>query len=103
LYSKRRNSVGRFLLFLLVFLIGAVVGFVAGGFVGGAGGAYLGACKVIDQAVTSNTMTQEQANSLIKSIAEELEVRAKDKDRILEALKRANQPPSPCSTAIQAL
>jgi len=94
---------GRFLAFLLVFVIGAVIGFVAGGFTGGAAGAYLGACKVIDQAVTSNTITQDQANTLVKSIAEQLEIRAADKDRIVAALKKSDAPPSPCATAIQGL
>ena len=94
---------GRFLLFLLVFVIGAVLGFIGGGVTGGAAGAYLGACKVIDQAVTANTMTQDQANGLIKSIAEQLDIRPQDKDRIVGALKKANQPPSPCVTAIQGL
>jgi outer membrane lipoprotein SlyB len=95
--------VGRFLLYLLVFVIGGVIGFAVGGFMGVAGGAYVGACKVVDQAVTSNTMTQDQANALIKSIATELEIRPEDKDRIVQAIKRADQPSSPCSTAIQAL
>lgn len=94
---------GRFLLFLLVFVIGGVIGFAVGGFTGGAAGAYLGACKVIDQAVTSNTMTQDQANGLLKSIALELEIKPEDKERIVNAVKKADAPPSPCTTAIQAL
>jgi len=94
---------GRFLAFLLVFILGAVVGGLGGAFVGGAGGAYLGACRVIDQAVTDGTMTQDQANGLVKSVAADLGVKPEDKQRIVDALKRSNQPPSPCSTAIEAL
>ena len=94
---------GRFLAFLLVFVLGAIVGAVGGAFVGGAGGAYLGACKVIDQAVTEGTMTQDQANALVKSAAADLGVKPEDKQRIVDALKRSNQPPSPCSAAIEAL
>lgn len=94
---------GRFLAFLFVFILGAVIGVVGGGYVGAVGGGYVGACKVIDQAVTEGTMTQDQANAIVKSIALDLGVKQEDKPRIVEALKRANQPPSPCSAAIEAL
>ncbi len=94
---------GRFLAFLLVFVLGGIAGTVLGGLVGGAGGAYLGACTVIDTAVGGGTLTQDQANALIKSIASEIDLKAGDKQRVVDAMKRGNQPPSPCQTAIEAL
>ena len=94
---------GRFLAFLFVFILGGVVGFAGGGFVGGAAGGYLGACKVIDSAVAQGALTQDEANATVKSIASEIGIRPEDKQRILDALKKANQPASPCSTAIEAL
>ncbi len=94
---------GRFLAFLLVFIIGAVIGVVGGGFIGAAGGAYVGSCKVIDTAVANGSMTQDQANSLLKSIAADIGVKPEDKQRIIDALKKSDQPPSACVTAIQAL
>lgn len=94
---------GRFFAFLFTFIIGAVVGFVIGGIGGTAAGGYLGACKVIDTAVTQGTMTQDQANAMIKSLATELGVKPEDKQRIVDALKKANPEPSPCQTAISAL
>ena len=54
------------------FIVGAVIGFFAGGIGGGAAGAYVGACNVIDTAVGQHTMTQDQANALIKSVAADL-------------------------------
>lgn len=94
---------GRFLAFLLVFVLGGIIGFAVGGFGGAAAGGYLGACKVVDSAVASGAMTQDEANATIKQIATEIGVKPEDKQRILDALKRANQPASPCSTAIEAL
>jgi polyhydroxyalkanoate synthesis regulator phasin len=94
---------GRFLAFLFVFILGGVIGFAVGGLGGAAAGAYVGACKVIDQAVTENTMTQDQANALLKSISNDLDIKPEQKQQIVDRLKKANAPPSPCSTAIQAL
>ncbi|MDZ4869650.1 MAG: hypothetical protein SGI91_20195 [Alphaproteobacteria bacterium] len=94
---------GRFLLFLLVFVIGGVIGFAVGGFGGAAAGSYLGACKVIDSSVASGAMTQEEANTTIRAIATDLGVKPEDKQRIIDALKRSDQPETPCSTAVQAL
>ena len=94
---------GRFLAYLFVFVLGGIIGTVGGGLIGGVSGSYLGACKVIDTAVEGGTITQEQANGLIKSIANDIDVHAGDKERITSAMKRANQPPSPCATAIDAL
>lgn len=94
---------GRFLAFLFVFVLGGVIGLAVGGFGGAAAGSYIGACKVVDNAVAAGSMTQEEANASIKAIATEIGVRPEDKQRIMDALKRANQPPSPCSTAIEAL
>lgn len=94
---------GRFLAFLFTFLVGVVIGFFVGGVGGGAAGAYVGACKVIDTAVGQSTMTQDQANALIKSLAAELEVKPEDKQRIIDALKKVHPEPSPCQTAISAL
>jgi polyhydroxyalkanoate synthesis regulator phasin len=94
---------GRFLAFLFVFVLGGIIGFAVGGFGGAAAGAYVGACKVIDQGVGDGTMTQDQANTLVKSIANDIGVRPEDKQRIIDALKKSDQPPSPCATAIQAL
>jgi outer membrane lipoprotein SlyB len=94
---------GRFLAFLGVFVLGGIIGFAVGGFGGAAAGGYLGACKVIDSAVGSGAMTQDAANATIKSIATEIGVRPEDKTRIVDALKRANQPQTPCSTAVEAL
>jgi hypothetical protein len=94
---------GRFLAFFFVFVLGGIIGLAVGGFFGGAAGAYVGACKVIDQGVADGTMSQDQANALIKSIAADIGVRAEDKQRIVDALKRSDQPETPCSTAIKAL
>ncbi len=94
---------GRFLAFLFVFVLGGIIGFAVGGFGGAAAGGYLGACKVIDSSVASGAMTQDAANATIKSIAAEIGIRPEDKGRILDAMKRANQPASACSTAIEAL
>ena len=94
---------GRFLAFLFTFVVGGIIGLAVGGFFGVAGGGYVGACKVIDGSVASGAMTQDEANATLKSIATEIGVRPEDKQRILDGLKRANQPPSPCSAAIEAL
>jgi outer membrane lipoprotein SlyB len=94
---------GRFLAFLFTFVVGGIIGFAVGGFGGAAAGSYIGACKVIDSSVASGAMTQEEANATIKSIATEIGVRPEDKQRIIEGLKRANQPPTPCSAAVEAL
>jgi outer membrane lipoprotein SlyB len=94
---------GRFLAFLFVFILGGVIGFAVGGFGGAAYGGYVGACKVIDTAVGQGSMTQDQANAIIKSAAAELGVKPEDKQRIVDALKKSDQPPSPCSTAVEAL
>jgi outer membrane lipoprotein SlyB len=94
---------GRFLAFLLVFVLGGIIGLAVGGFGGAAAGSYIGACKVIDTAVGENTMTQDQANAIVKSIAADIGVKPEDKQRIVDALKKANQPPSACSAAIEAL
>lgn len=94
---------GRFLAFLFVFVLGGIIGLAVGGFGGAAAGSYIGACKVVDNAVAAGTMTQDEANASIKAIATEIGVRPEDKQRIVDALKRSNQPPSPCSTAIEAL
>lgn len=93
----------RFLGYLFVFLLGGVIGATAGGLFGGAAGGYLGACKVIDSAVESGALTQDGANATMRHIAADIGVRPEDKTRILEAIKRANQPASPCSQAIEAL
>ena len=94
---------GRFLAFLFVFVLGGIIGLAVGGFGGAAAGSYIGACKVVDNAVAAGTMTQDEANASIRAIATEIGVKAQDKQRIVDALKRSNQPPSPCSTAIEAL
>jgi polyhydroxyalkanoate synthesis regulator phasin len=94
---------GRFLAFLFVFVLGGVIGLAVGGFGGAAAGGYIGACKVIDNAVAAGSMSQEQANASIKAIAAEIGVKPEQKQQILDALKRANQPASPCSTAVEAL
>ena len=94
---------GRFFAFLFTFIVGLVIGFVGGGLSGGAAGAYLGACKVIDTAVAQNTMTQDQANGLVRSLAGELDIKPEDKQRIIDALKKAHPEPSACQTAIAAL
>ena len=94
---------GRFLAFLFVFLLGGVAGTVGGALVGGVGGAYVGACKVVDTAVGSGALSQEQANGLMRSIATEIDIHPGDKQRIVDAMRRADQPPSPCATAIEAL
>ncbi len=94
---------GRFLAFLFVFVLGGVIGLAVGGFGGAAAGGYIGACKVIDNAVATGAMSQEEANASIKAIAAEIGVKPEQKQQILDALKRANQPASPCSTAVEAL
>lgn len=94
---------GRFFAFLAVFVLGGLIGLAVGGFGGAAAGSYLGACKVIDSAVAQGTMTQDEANASIKSIATEIGVRPEDKQKIVDGLKRSGQPITPCSTAIEAL
>jgi len=94
---------GRFLAFLFVFILGGVIGFAVGGFGGAAAGAYVGACRVIDQSVSDGTMSQDQANALVKSISNDLEIKPEQKTQIIERLKKADAPPSPCTTAIEAL
>jgi polyhydroxyalkanoate synthesis regulator phasin len=94
---------GRFLAFLFVFVLGGIIGLAVGGFGGAAAGGYIGACKVVDNAVAAGTMSQEEANASIKAIAAEIGVKPEQKQQILDALKRANQPASPCSTAVEAL
>lgn len=94
---------GRFLAFLFVFILGGVIGLFVGGFGGAAAGGYFGACKVVDSAVAQGAMTQDEANAAIKTIATEIGIKAEQKQQIVDALKRANEPPTPCSTAIQAL
>lgn len=94
---------GRFFAFLFVFLLGGVIGAAFGGVFGAATGGYVAACKVIDQAVTSGSMTQDQANVLLGSIAKDLDIKPDQKAQLVERLKEANQPPSPCTTAIQTL
>jgi polyhydroxyalkanoate synthesis regulator phasin len=93
----------RFLAFLFVFVLGGIIGLAVGGFGGAAAGSYLGACKVVDQGVASGALTQDEANAVIKSIAAELEIKPEQKAQIVERLKKANQPPSPCTSAIEAL
>ncbi|MCE9522517.1 MAG: hypothetical protein K8S25_08820 [Alphaproteobacteria bacterium] len=94
---------GRFLAFLFTFIVGGIIGAVVGGFGGAAAGAYVGACRVIDQAVADTSMTQDQANALVKSLANELDIKAEQKQQIIDRLKKADTPPSPCATAIAAL
>ena len=93
----------KFLSYLFVFSIGFVLGAAAGGVFGGAAGGYIGACEVVDSAVAAGTLTQDEANATIRQIASQIGVRPKDKERILEALKRSGQPQTPCSLAIAAL
>ena len=94
---------GRFFAFLFTFIIGGLIGFFVGGVGGGAAGAYVGACKVIDTAVGQHTMTQDQANALVKSVAADLDVKPDQKQRIVDGLKKVHPEPSPCQTAISAL
>lgn len=94
---------GRFFAFLFVFVLGGVIGLVAGGFGGAAAGAYVGACQVIDKSVGDGTMTQDQANALLKSLANDLDIKAERKQEIIDGLKKADSPPSACQTAIDSL
>jgi polyhydroxyalkanoate synthesis regulator phasin len=94
---------GRFFTYLFTFLFGGIVGIVAGGGLGTAAGTYIGACKVIDQAVTTGSLTQDAANTLVRSIANDLQISPDRKAQIIQELKKQNQPASPCATAIQAL
>lgn len=94
---------GRFLAFLFVFVLGGLIGAVVGGGLGAVTGGYAGACKAVDTAVAQGGLTQDEANATIKAIAGEIGVKAEQKQQIVDALKRADQPPSPCSTAIEAL
>ena len=94
---------GRFFAFLFVFVLGGVIGLAVGGFGGAAAGAYVGACQVIDKSVGDGTMTQDQANALVKSIANDLDIKPERKQQIIDGLKKANTPPSACQTAIEAL
>jgi polyhydroxyalkanoate synthesis regulator phasin len=94
---------GRFLAFLFVFVLGAVIGAVVGGGLGAVTGGYVGACKAVDTAVAQGALTQDEANATIKAIAGEVGIKAEQKQQILDALKKSNQPATPCSAAIEAL
>lgn len=94
---------GRFLAFLLVFVLGGAIGLFVGGFGGAVTGGYLGACKAIDTAVAQGGLTQEEANATMKVIAAEVGIKAEQKKQIVDALKRSDQPATPCSTSIEAL
>lgn len=94
---------GRFLAFLFVFLLGAVLGAVGGGFLGGVGGAVVGACSVVDKAVASGTLTQDEANTVVRSIASELQINAGNKKGIVDPMNRPGQPPTPCVIALEAI
>jgi hypothetical protein len=39
----------------------------------------------------------------VKSIANDLDIKAERKQQIIDQLKKADAPPSPCQTAISAL
>lgn len=93
---------GRFFAFLFVFVLGGVVGVALGGFGGAAAGGYLGACKVVDQGVSNGSLTQDEANAIIKSIAADLQIKPDQKTQLVEQLKKSGQT-SPCTTAIEAL
>ena len=94
---------GRFFAFLFVFVLGGVIGLAVGGLGGAAAGGYVGACKVIDQSVSGGTMTQDEADALVKSIANDLDIKPEQKQQIIDRLKKSDAPPSPCQTAIGAL
>ncbi len=94
---------GRFLAFLFVFVLGGAIGLAVGGFGGAAAGGYFGACKAVDTAVAQGGLTQDEANATIKAIASEVGIKAEQKQQIVDALKKANQPATPCSAAIEAL
>jgi hypothetical protein len=94
---------GRFLAFLFVFILGAVIGVVGGGFMGGVGGAVVGACMVVDKAVESGAMTQEQANTLVQSMAADLQVNKGNKRQIVDPMKAGDQPPRPCVVALESI
>lgn len=91
---------GHFLSLVFVFLLGCVFGVLGGGLAGGAGGAVIGACKVIDTAVEGGSLTQDQANALLKAVAADVGVRP-DGNRNSGA--DPNHAPSPCAIAIDAL
>ena len=94
---------GRFLAFLFTFIVGGIIGLAVGGFGGAAAGGYLGACKVIDSAVGQTMLTQDQANTLVKSISNDLDIKPEQKQKIIDQLKKTDKPASPCATAIGAL
>jgi len=94
---------GRFLAFLSVFVLGALLGAVGGAFLGGVGGAVVGACAVVDKAVGSGTLTQDEANTVVRAIASELQINAANKQGIVDPMKRPNEPPTPCVTALEAI
>ena len=94
---------GRFLAFLLVFVLGGAIGLFVGGFGGAAVGGYTGACETIDTAVSQGGLTQEEANATIKAVAAKIGIKPEQKQQIVDALKKSDQPPTPCSTAIEAL
>lgn len=91
----------RFLAFLLTFLIGGAIGFVVGGLGGAGAGAIAGTCSVIDTGVNDGTLTQEQANTLVKGAVDKLDL-GTQRAAILEQTKKALQP-GPCLTALQTV
>jgi hypothetical protein len=94
---------GRVLAFIFVFLIGGVIGFVLGGLGGGAVGAYAGACAVINSGVERGSLSQDDANALVKAVAVKLDIDPKQKERIVDSLKESGNSNTPCQKAIEAL
>ena len=88
----------RFLLYLLIFVIGGAIGYFFGASSGGLVGALGGTCKIVNAAVASGAMTQDEADATVKTafseLAGELKVSAEDLKkglpRILEEMKKAH-------------
>jgi polyhydroxyalkanoate synthesis regulator phasin len=99
----------RFLLFLLVFVIGGAIGYFFGAGTGGLAGALGGTCKVVNAAVASGAMTQDEADATVKTafgeLASELKVNADDLKKgmpaVLEQMKKAHGgTETPCQAAL---
>lgn len=90
----------RILGFILVFLLGGVAGFFIGSIGGAGAGALAAACEIIETGVSNGSLTQENANQLLRNQIDKLNAGAQRQTVIDQAKKLAK--PGPCMTALDA-
>lgn len=101
----------RFLSYLLVFILGGGLGFFFGGFGGVGLGLVAGSCKTINAGVAQNALTQDEADGLVRTVAEEIaketgqsvEEFKKGLPRLLEQMKKNSPTETPCQLALAKL